>query len=250
MVAAGPGTDELGLGEFERRGFLRPGDRWRSIAAVAVVHLGLAYALLYGLSVEVRRSTAAVTHLIAVQLAPPVPVVPVEPKPRPAERAAAPPAAPDKPGGSTGPSIVKAANPVAPIAAAAPTASPGGNSGTGTSVGNGSGGGTGGEGTGTGNGDGGTDLEPLSEEFRSSDYPRSVRTGIGGRVEFRYTVGVSGRVTDCSVTRSSGNADLDAATCRVVLKRFRYRPATDANGRPFPAVVEGDVDWNDLSEGD
>ena len=250
MVAAGPGTDEPGLGEFERRGFLRPGDRWRSIAAVAVVHLGLAYALLYGLSVEVRRSTAAVTHLIAVTLAPPVPVVRVEPKPRPLERAAAAPAAPDRPGGSTGPSKVRAANPVAPIVAAALTASPGGNSGTGTSVGSGSGGGTGGEGTGTGNGDGGTDLEPLSEEFRPSDYPRSVRTGTGGRVEFRYTVGVSGRVTDCSVTRSSGNADLDAATCRVVLKRFRYRPATDANGRPFPTVVEGDVDWNDLSERD
>jgi periplasmic protein TonB len=246
MVAAGPGTDELGLGEFERRGFLRPGDRWRSIAAVAVVHLGLAYALLYGPSVEVRRSTAAVTHLIAVQLAPPVPVVPVEPKPRPAERAAAaPPAAPDKPGGSTGPSNIRAANPVAPIVAAAPTASPGGNSGTGTSVGSGSGsgGGTGGQGTGTG--DGGTDLEWLSGEIRQSDYPRAALTaGIGGRVEFRFTVGVAGRVTACTITRSSGNAELDATTCRLVMKRFRYRPSTDERGRPIPAEVDGDQDWS------
>ena len=211
MVAAGPGTDELGLGEFERRGFLRPGDRWRSIAAVAVVHLGLAYALLYGLSVEVRRSTAAVTHLIAVQLAPPVPVVPVEPQQRPAARAAAAPAAPDKPGGSTGPSIVRAANPVAPIVAAAPTASPGGNSGTGTSVGSGSGGGTGGQGTGTGNGDGGTDLEWLSGEIRQSDYPRAaLAAGIGAASSSASPSASAGRVTACTVTRSSGNAELDA----------------------------------------
>jgi protein TonB len=190
--------------------------------------------------------------LIAVTLAPPPPVVVVEPKKRAASQSAAPVAAHDNPGGSTGPSTIRAPNPVAPIVAIAPTASPGGNSGYGTLTGSGSGGGTGGQGTGNGDGDGegGADLELLSGEFRSSDYPRSVRTGIGGTVEFRFVVGVSGRVTNCTVTRSSGNADLDATTCRVVLKRFRYRPATDANGRPIPEVVEGDVDWNDLSQRD
>ena len=90
----------------------------------------------------------------------------------------------------------------------------------------------------------------MSGEFRSTDYPRAVRAGIGGKVEFRFTVGVNGRVTHCTITRSSGNADLDATTCRVVMKRFRYRPSTDANGRPIPDLVEGDVDWSDVSRGD
>jgi protein TonB len=244
-MVAGPG-----LNQFEKGGFMQPGDRWRSVAAVAVVHLALAYALLYGLSVHVQRSTQAVTRLIAVQLLPPPPLVVIEPKKRVAPQSAAPVATHDNPGGSTGPSTIRAPNPVAPIVAIAPTVSPGGRSGYGTLAGSGSGGGTGGQGTGNGDGegDGGSDLELLSGEFRPSDYPRAVRTGIGGTVEFRFVVGIAGRVTNCGITRSSGNADLDAATCRVVLKRFRYRPATSANGRPIPQVVEGDVDWNDLSQ--
>jgi len=238
-------ADGLGLGQFERRGFSQPGDRWRSIAAVVIVHVALAYGLLYGLSVHVQRTTAAVTQLIAVELAPPVPIVPVEPKKSTASQSAAPVAARDRPGGSTGPSIVRAANPVAPIVAVAPTASPGGNIGYGTLTGSGSGGGPGGQGAGNGDGDGGTDLEWLSGEIRRSDYPgAALRAGIGGRVEFRFTVGVTGRVTACAVTRSSGNAELDATTCRLVMQRFRYRPSTDARGRPIPVVVEGEQDWS------
>ena len=228
---------------------MQPGDRWRSIAAAAVVPLGLAYALLYGLSVQVQRSVAAVTQLIAVHLTPP-PLVVVEPKRLAASQSSAPVAAQDQPGSSTGPSTVKAATPVAPIVSVAPTVSPGGTAGHGTLTGTGSGGGPGGQGSGTGQGDGGTDLEWLSGEFHSSDYPRSVRAGVGGKVEFHFIVGVNGRVTDCVITRSTGNAVLDSTTCLVVVKRFRFRPATDANRRPIPYVGEGDVDWTDLVQGD
>lgn len=238
-------------GGWARRGFVTERDRWRAVAAVAVVHLALAYALLSGLSVQIQQTAAAVTQLIAVQLAPPVPVVAVEPRERAVLQSAAPAAAPDRPGGSTGPSAARASNPVAPITVAAPTVSPGGIAGQGTLAGTGSGGGSGGQGSGTGAGNGagngaggGTDLEWIKGEIRPSDYPRSARdAGIGGRVEFRFTVGVRGRVTDCTVTRSSGHAALDETTCRVVMKRFRYRPGTNAAGRPVPAEVEGDHLW-------
>jgi protein TonB len=226
-------------------GIVPPGDRWRSIAAVAVVHVGLALALLSGFSVHVQRSVQAVTQLIAIRLLPPPPIVVVEPERKSALRSAAPVAAHDRPGGSTGPSTVRASNPVAPIIAAAPTVSPGGTAGHGTLTGTGSGGGPGGQGIGTGQGDGGTDLEWLSGEISQSDYPRDAfRAGIGGRVEFRFTVGMNGRVTACAITRSSGNAELDATTCRLVMQRFRYRPSTDARGRPIPAEVDGDQLWS------
>lgn len=239
MSAADPG----GFG-FAPRGFVSQRERWRSIAAVAVVHVALAYALLAGLSVNVRQSAQAVTQLIAVRLLPPPPLVVVEPKRRDVSQSPAPVAAHDRPGGSTGPSTVKAPNPVAPIVAVAPTVSPGGTAGHGTLTGTGSGGGPGGQGAGTGQGDGGTDLEWIKGEIRVSDYPRSARrAGIGGRVEFRFIVGVTGRVTSCTITRSSGNADLDDTTCRVVMKRFRYRPSTNAAGYPIPAEVEGDHLW-------
>ena len=226
------------------RGFVNNGERWRSIAAVAVVHVVLAFALLSGLSVHVQQSAQSVTQLIAVQLLPPPPIVVVEPRRSAASKSAAAVAARDKPGSSTGPSAVKVPNPVAPIVAVAPTVSPGGTAGHGTLSGIGGGGGSGGQGNGTGQGDGGTDLEWIKGEIKVSDYPRAERrAGIGGRVEFRFIVGVTGHVTNCTITRSSGNAELDATTCRVVIKRFRYRPSTNAAGYPIPAEVEGDHLW-------
>ena len=54
---------------------------------------------------------------------------------------------------------------------------------------------------------------------------------------------MNGRVTRCIVTSSSGIPELDALTCRLIQKRFRYRPSTDRNGRPVPDEVEGEHIW-------
>jgi protein TonB len=59
----------------------------------------------------------------------------------------------------------------------------------------------------------------------------------------RYVVGTDGRVSGCRVTRSSGHAELDATTCRLIEQRFRYRPARDAAGRPVPETVSRTFDW-------
>ena len=58
-----------------------------------------------------------------------------------------------------------------------------------------------------------------------------------------FTVGPNGRVTSCTVTRSSGVPQLDALTCRLIQERFRYRPSTDRYGRPIADEVEGEHDW-------
>jgi protein TonB len=58
-----------------------------------------------------------------------------------------------------------------------------------------------------------------------------------------FTVGVDGRARGCRVTRSSGVAELDALTCRLIEKRFRFRPSTDRYGRPVPDEVDWDHDW-------
>jgi protein TonB len=102
-----------------------------------------------------------------------------------------------------------------------------------------------GAGAGTGEGDdGGSDLVQIAGAILPSDYPRALRDrGIGGRVGVVFTVGASGRVTACSVTRPSGVADLDALTCRLIRERFIYRPSTDAQGRPIADQVEGEHDW-------
>lgn len=78
----------------------------------------------------------------------------------------------------------------------------------------------------------------------STDYPpNALRDRAGGIVFLRFVVGPTGRVTDCTVTGSSGRADLDAATCRLIKLRLRYAPARDAAGRAVPDVIIGDHCW-------
>lgn len=205
-------------------------------------------ALLSGFRVDVSRPGDVVDRLIEIALPKPPPPPPAPP-PRPATKVAqraspAPKAAPAKVGGSPGPARSPAPPSVTPVVAVRPSAAPaGGGTGTGAAFGSGSGGGTGGNGYG-GSGEGGSELEQIAGAILPSDYPRHLRdSGVGGRVEFTFTVGPSGRVTRCAVTRSSGVAELDALTCRLVQQRFVYRPSTDRFGRPIADEVDGEHDW-------
>src|SRR5918998_14963 len=57
----------------------------------------------------------------------------------------------------------------------------------------------------------------LASLFSDEDYPASaVRAGEAGATGFRLEVGPNGRVTNCSVTSSSGSSALDSTTCRLL----------------------------------
>lgn len=224
---------------------VRPRERIAALTAVVLIQAGLGYILLSGFHVEVSRSVDLVQRLIEVTVPkPPPPPKPIQPPPKPQHHeAAAPKAAPEKLGGSPGPKPAHAPPSVAPVVAIKPSAAPsGGGAGTGPALGSGSGGGTGGNGYGAD--DGGTDLEQISGEITSNDYPRGLRdAGVGGRVSFVFKVEPNGRVGRCTITRSSGVPELDALTCRLIQQRFIYRPSTDRYGRPIEDEVEGDHDW-------
>jgi protein TonB len=80
--------------------------------------------------------------------------------------------------------------------------------------------------------------------LRHKDYPIAARkAGAEGAVAVRYTVGIDGKVEDCNIIQSSGNADLDETTCRLVQRRFKYAPARDADGRPTAQVVTKLYEW-------
>ncbi|MDH7976049.1 energy transducer TonB, partial [Sphingomonas sp. AR_OL41] len=110
--------------------------------------------------------------------------------------------------------------------------------------------GAGGEGNGNGaggdgDGDGGTPLVLIKGRIKDSDYPRDLlRDGVSGTVYLRFVVGVEGRVTSCTVTKTSGSAELDNTTCRLIMERFRYRPTRDRQGRPVPDEVIGYHRWD------
>jgi protein TonB len=230
----------------------RGSERWRSVLGVALIHIVLGTALLSGLGITVTPHPESATQLVDVALDPPPPPPEITLPPVPQPHGGAAPSAPSRapPGGFPGP-VQRAALPApTPPVIVNPVAAGGGSSGTGQSLGSGSGGGSGGngngsgEGDGAGNGDGSSDLEQIAGEIRRSDYPRAAREArIGGRVEFRFTVGPDGRVRDCAVTRSSGSSELDETTCRLVTRRFRYRPATDARDHPVAEEVEGEHIW-------
>jgi TonB family protein len=76
------------------------------------------------------------------------------------------------------------------------------------------------------------------------DYPASAqRERREGSVGFRLSVDLNGRVGSCIITKSSGSADLDEATCKSVSRRARFTPASDANGAPTSGIYESRVTW-------
>jgi len=105
--------------------------------------------------------------------------------------------------------------------------------------------GTGSGGAGDGDGDGG-ELPPRwrSGRIRDSDYPSFLADAqVQGTVGLRYVVLTNGRVGDCRVTRSSGSAELDALTCRLVQQRFRFDPSRDADGDPVESIIVENHSW-------
>lgn len=77
-----------------------------------------------------------------------------------------------------------------------------------------------------------------------SDYPsKSLAEGQEGTAKFLVKVSSTGRVATCTITSSSGHSELDAATCKIVMRRAKFDPATDAQGKPIVGYFEGTLDW-------
>lgn len=78
----------------------------------------------------------------------------------------------------------------------------------------------------------------------SIDYPpTALRARREGRTEFEAVVDPNGRVMDCRVIATSGASDLDDATCRLVRRRARFRPAFDADRQPVTGAYRNTVVW-------
>ena len=229
-------------------------DRIKSAIAVAAFHALLGYAFVVGLGVDVVAKAGETLKRFDITEPPPPPPEPIVPDRKPSEA----------PEGEASPqnlrskaSPIVAPKPVVPIEVpppivAAPTPAQGSERSSGAAPVPGPGTGAGGVGTGTGSGGqgsgtGGGGLRQrarlIEGEMSRRDYPPAARrAGIGGRVVVRIDVGANGRVAACTVVQSSGNADLDETSCRLIKRRYRYEPARDAAGRPAPDVIrEGHV---------
>ncbi|KQM57276.1 MULTISPECIES: energy transducer TonB [unclassified Sphingomonas] len=67
----------------------------------------------------------------------------------------------------------------------------------------------------------------------NDDYPaEAMKNGESGLIAFETQVDANGKPISCRTTTSSGSANLDATTCRLVMARASFRPATDAKNGP------------------
>jgi protein TonB len=243
-------------------------DRLKSAAGVAALHGLIGYAIFTGLGFQLPEQVADELKLIDVLPDPPPP--PAEPPPP--EIAVAKKTAPKDPEGAAAPPNLKntptqivAPEPVvklpvpppipaAPVAGqgtaeaagAAPMPGPGtGAGGVGTGLGSGL------SGNGTGGGGGGRAIPArlVSGRIYDDDFPPT-EYHVSGLLTVRisFTVSPKGRVTDCQIIGSSGNRKVDEVTCRLIKRRFRYRPARDPAGRPIVWSVFAEQQWDQRPE--
>jgi len=214
-------------------------DRIKGAAGSAVLVVLIGYGLIVGLGVDFPRSVVERLQVVALQ--------PDSPPPRP-DPVCAPTQAEKREEGAASPPNLrsKATEIVAPVAGlgsdtsagAAPVIGPGTGSG---GQGEGLGGGNGGDGDGGG---GGTEAELVSNTLRYKNLPRALwDVKAAGMVTYRATLGVNGRLSDCRVTRSSGNAALDAATCALALRHAHFSPARNENGRKVADTALFEQEW-------
>jgi protein TonB len=179
-----------------------------AIVIVALIHAALGYAFVTGLAYQYVKK--AQEKMTTFDVEPPPPPVVVTPQPAPA---------------LTTSSIIPRFQPTAPPSPPAPPAPPAPPPTPRVSQAAGLKGNPG-------------------QYFGADNYPPSAqREGAQGRVSAKLTIGTDGRVTDCSVTSSSGNTTLDDATCRISKARVRFTPAKDENGNAVGSSYQLNIRW-------
>ena len=221
--------------------------------AKAIVGVAIVYAMLVGAALlmpsdsplGVRDSDPTV--LIDVKEIPqPQPPPPEEPGKAELEEGAAGKKAEPTPIVAPKPAIALPAKPpvvAAPVAGTGSAATAGAaETGTGPGAG-GSGTGRGGGGSGGGGGIGtearllgGNSAKLPSRLLRVFDADR----GYG---HLLLTVGESGRVTDCSILQSTGDAAVDQALCNLMIRQSRWEPARDRQGNAIAAKLRYTATW-------
>lgn len=77
-----------------------------------------------------------------------------------------------------------------------------------------------------------------------ADYKSSwARQELVGQAQFRLEIAADGRVTNCTITGSTGHRELDNATCSLVTRRARFEPARGTEGEPVTGSYSSSVRW-------
>jgi periplasmic protein TonB len=81
-----------------------------------------------------------------------------------------------------------------------------------------------------------------SGSISNDDYPpSSSRNEEEGTSVASYTIGTDGRVTNCSA--NGATSALDAETCKLIIRRFKFKPAIGSDGNPIQENRSQRVKW-------
>jgi len=198
------------------------GNRTLAIIIVAILQLGLGYAIVTGLAYNVIKKAAEDLKTFDVEEQPPPPEEP-PPPPKDMPKVPPPPVTPPplvRMEAPTPPIQTVTAPPppvyVPPVAPAPPPPPPPPRKTVSAQSAKG-------------------DLRSL---FSGDDYPASAQAaGAEGTARATLTIGTDGRVVACNITQSSGNSSLDSATCNILRRRAKFTPARDSNGNAVTDTI-------------
>jgi protein TonB len=188
------------------------GNRTLAIILVAILQLGLGYAIVTGLAYNVIKKAAQDLKTFDVEEQPPPPEEP-PPPPKDMPKVPPPPVTP--------PPLVRMEAPpppisIPPVVPAPPPPPPPPHKTQSAQSAKG-------------------DLRTL---FSGDDYPASAQaSGAEGTAQATLTVGPDGRVTGCNLIRSTGNGALDSTTCNILRRRAKFSPARDSNGNAVSDTI-------------
>jgi TonB family protein len=80
--------------------------------------------------------------------------------------------------------------------------------------------------------------------FEFHDYPmKAFERNSEGITGFELLISPDGAVASCSVTSSSGDADLDKTSCFLATKRAKFRPARNSDGQAVWGTYRTEALW-------
>jgi protein TonB len=194
-----------------------------AIGAVALLHAGVGYALVTGLAYNAAKQVYE--DLKTFDVAPEEPDKPEEPPPPPPKVDLPPPPKVTVPPPVVTSSVVTT-NTIAPITPAAPPAPPAPPA---------------------------APPPPAAPKvaqkatqrggsISDEDYPSSsIRNEEAGTSVATFTIGTDGKVTACNA--SGASPTLDAETCKLIIRRFRFKAALDTSGQPIAETKSQRVTW-------
>ncbi|MES2493466.1 MAG: energy transducer TonB [Pseudomonadota bacterium] len=213
--------------------------RLAAVVAAVLIDAALMWALISGLATKWSgRPPVSTPPVTVVDI--PLPAPQPQPQPQPASTspaARAAPAVPRTPAAIVRPPAISLAPPRPAVTAGSPALAAAGSGSGGTGSGSGAGGDGAGDGAGLAK-----PAERIAGALSDRDYPREAG-GRGGTVAISFQVAADGSVDRCAVIASSGTALLDELTCRLVIGRFRYRPARGAGGQPVASTLRTTFTW-------